>query len=115
MSKDIWHTGKEIPDEDRYIVVKNYAGLYSAGSEFEYDIDHVEKWAYFDDLLALETELERTRKVLDVAVDALKEIKDGKFPVSLGIYMDINDTLEQITALEQKDVKWNKNESVSLR
>ena len=50
-------------------------------------------------------ELIRTRKALDVAVDALKEIKDGKIPVSLGIYMDINEALEQITALEQKDVK----------
>lgn len=45
----------------------------------------------------------RTRKALDVAVDALKEIKDGKIPVSLGIGMDINDALEQITAIEQKD------------
>ena len=49
--------------------------------------------------------IDRTRKALDVAVDALKEIKDGKTPVSLGIGMDINDALEQITALEQKDVK----------
>lgn len=49
--------------------------------------------------------IERTRKALDVAVDALKQIKDGKIPVSLGIYMDINDALEQITALEQKDIK----------
>lgn len=48
-------------------------------------------------------ELIRTRKALDVAVDALKEIKDGKIPVSLGICMDINDALEQITALEQKE------------
>ena len=48
-------------------------------------------------------ELIRTHKALDVAVDALKEIKDGKIPVSLGICMDINDALEQITALEQKD------------
>ena len=45
----------------------------------------------------------RTRKALDVAVDALKEIKHGKIPVSLGIYMDINDAIEQITTLEQKD------------
>ena len=45
----------------------------------------------------------RTRKALNIAVDALKEIKDGKIPVSLGISMDINDVLEQITALEQKD------------
>lgn len=45
----------------------------------------------------------RTRKALDVAVDVLKEIKDGKIPVSLGICMDINDALEQITTLEQKE------------
>lgn len=50
-------------------------------------------------------ELDRTHKALEIAVDALKEIKDGKIPVSLGIGMDINDALEQITALEQKDVK----------
>ena len=48
-------------------------------------------------------ELIRTRKALEIAVNALKEIKDGKTPVSLGIGMDINDALEQITALEQKD------------
>ena len=48
-------------------------------------------------------ELIRTRKALEIAVDALKEIKDGKIPVSLGIYMDINDAIEQITTLEQKD------------
>lgn len=51
----------------------------------------------------IKSKLERTRKALDVAVDALKEIKDGKIPVSLGICMDINDALEQITELEQKE------------
>lgn len=44
-------------------------------------------------------EKDRTRKALEIAVDALKEIKDGKIPVSLGIDMDINDALEQITTL----------------
>lgn len=44
-------------------------------------------------------ELIRTRKALEIAVDALKEIKDGKIPVSLGIGMDINDALDKITAL----------------
>lgn len=46
--------------------------------------------------------VERTQQLqdaVDLAVDALKEIKDGKIPVSLGIGMDINDALEQITAL----------------
>ena len=44
-------------------------------------------------------EKDRTRKALEIAVDALKEIKDGKIPVSLGIDMDINDALDKITAL----------------
>ena len=95
MSKDIWHTGKEIPDEDRYIVVKNYAGLYSAGSEFEYNLDGVEKWAYFDDLLALESDLERTRKALEIALNCLNGvIKDLPW---------VKRTLDEIPALEQKD------------
>lgn len=49
-------------------------------------------------------ELIRTRKALGVAVETLKETKDGKIPVSIGICMDINDTLDKIkTVLEQKD------------
>lgn len=55
-------------------------------------------------------ELIRTKKQLvtkcnqlEISVDALKEIKDGKIPVSLGIGMDINDALDKITALEQKE------------
>ena len=44
-------------------------------------------------------EKDRIRKALEIAVDALKEIKDGKIPVSLGIDMDINDALDKITAL----------------
>ena len=50
---------------------------------------NVEKWCYLDDLLALETELDRTRKALNTAVVALKFVA--------------NTALEQITALEQKD------------
>ena len=50
----------------------------------------------------LQDELDRTRKALDVAVDALKEIKDGKVPVSLRINMDINDALDKITALTKR-------------
>ena len=46
---------------------------------------------------------ERLQKAVDFAVDALKEIKDGKIPVSLGIYMDINDVLDKITTLDQKE------------
>ena len=70
----IWHKKPEIPDEDRTVAVQHHSGLYTVGSEFEYDFDGIIKWAYLDDLLACEQELDRTRKALDVAVDALREI-----------------------------------------
>lgn len=46
-------------------------------------------------------ELIRTRKALGVAVDALKRIADAP----IGYCMFAERALEQITALEQKDVK----------
>ena len=80
MSKDIWHTVEETPEEDRVIVVKSKrTGEYLVGSEFEFILENFTKWAYFDDLLALETELERTRKTLDntikLAEEMLKDIE----------------------------------------
>ena len=63
MSKSIWHTPDEIPEEDRVIVVKSKrTGEYLVGSEFEFILDNFTKWAYFDDLLALETELAKCKK-----------------------------------------------------
>ena len=70
----------------------------------------------------LQNELERTRKALDVAVDALKDIDNTRSvanhkigtqdkTLSSGIVFcwttpdEIHNALEQITALEQKDVK----------
>lgn len=60
----------------------------------------------------LNEELTRTRKALDVAVDALKLFDSGQYtpqPDSYGLKTDASrlarKTLEQITALEQKDVK----------
>lgn len=60
----------------------------------------------------LKDELERTRKALDVAVDALKELKPQKAKgggywavKSTDAIKLINTALKQITALEQKDVK----------
>lgn len=111
MSKDIWHTQKETPEEDRLIVVENYSGFISVGSEFEYDLDRVRKWAYFDDLLALETELERTRKALVVATERLEQITHESFQgdqqsINLGFHIRAAAALTdigQITALKQKD------------
>lgn len=53
-------------------------------------------------------ELDRTRKALDVAVDALNTIKGKHDPRCAVYHIDEKtayDALEQITALEQKDVK----------
>lgn len=96
MSKDIWHTTDEAPKlyEDIAFCVDGY--LYFASYQPQYNqygifgADKVEKWCYVKELspyiLALETELERTRKALEsvVARNVLDEIK---------------------TALEQKDAK----------
>lgn len=114
MSKDIWHTTDEAPKSCVYIAFYVDGYLYSGCYEPQYNqygifgADKVEKWCYIKELspyiLALEAELERTRKALDVAVDALKGIKNGKEPICLGTGMDINDALEQITAtLENKN------------
>ena len=57
-------------------------------------------------------ELIRTRKALDVAVDAIKnatEYLGNQEPLvdvmAMNLYTDLSKALEQITALEQKDVK----------
>lgn len=64
---DIWHTGKENPKEDSYIVVKYNTGRCTVIYEFECTLvrDNIEKWAYFEDLLTLETELDRKTKSLE--------------------------------------------------
>lgn len=88
---DIWHTTDITPEEDRVIVVKSKrTGEYLVGSEFEFILDNFTKWAYFDDLLALETELERTRKenedkqaVLNCVVDMLKTLNQ-KYTLIMG-------------------------------
>lgn len=55
-------------------------------------------------LIATRNELERTRKALEIAVDALKRIKE---PTAWGtLYQEqelATEALEQITALEQKE------------
>lgn len=61
-------------------------------------------------LLALETELERTRKALDVALCSLQDIaeSDGDFITGLSTTLDAHEYAEMMldkikTALEQKD------------
>lgn len=93
--------------------------FYSLG-----DIDNaerIEQYAYLDDLLALETEnkdlsdkigkleteLERTRKALEVAVDALKDIRciytGDQTTKPSTMFGRAAGALAKITTLEQKD------------
>ena len=110
MVKDIWHTADEMPPEDSYVVVKLHSGKCEVGFEFEYDFDNIEKWAFFDDLLACEQELIRTRKALEIAVDALKDCekilkadrKDWGY-LTAKVALNQIEALAEITALEQKE------------
>lgn len=107
----IWHSADELPPEDSYVVVKLTSGKCEVGFEFEYDFDHIENWAFFDDLLALETELDRIRKALEIAVDALKRLEKELYFNNAKQTGHIADSvmsipsiaLDQITALEQKE------------
>ena len=125
MSKDIWHKADITPDPCRILICKtnkgqNYTAIIPSSQEWNTmilpefynlgDIDNaerIEQYAYLDDLLALETELERTRKALDVAKDRLDTVRQyyrGTAvigPNDIAKYCDR--AIEQITALEQKD------------
>lgn len=101
MNRDIWHTTNEKPMLHRDII------LCGDGWSMPIDIipetvdnicwENVEKWCYVDDLLALEIELNRTRKALDVALNCLNGVVK-ELPW-------VKRALDEITELEQKDVK----------
>lgn len=116
MSKDIWHSKDEIPSKESRVIWKSgnvvYGGRFDTyykcfcgpASQFV-DLKSVSCWAYIDDFLALETELEHTRKALDVAVDALNTLlKEKNEHTQPDLYV-LTRALKEITALEQKDVK----------
>lgn len=128
MSKDIWHSALEIPVFDDTVVFiddlnnwhtgytqRDNDGITDHDSGEIYTEENVLRWAYIKDLLALEPELERTRKALGVAKKYLMKI--GYLNMSehgLGSERMMTDwcktvalhTLKEIeTALEQKDVK----------
>ena len=99
MSKDIWHTKDEIPRQESRVLWKSgnvvcggrfdtyYKCFCGPASQFV-DLKRVSRWAYIDDLLALETgnkdlsdkigklktELERTRKALDYAIGVIQTV-----------------------------------------
>ena len=94
MSKDIWHSALEIPVFDDTVVFiddlnnwhtgytqRDNDGITDHDSGEIYTEENVLRWAYIKDLLALEAELERTRKenedtqaVLNCVVDMLKTL-----------------------------------------
>ena len=129
MSKDIWHTKDEIPRQESRVVWKSgnvvcggrfdtyYKCFCGPASQFV-DLKTVSRWAYIDDLLALETEnkdlsdkigkleaeLDRTRKALEIAKDALNEYEDRDSYDCNGDWCGCehstaHEALEQITAL----------------
>ena len=111
MSKSIWHTADEIPEVSRY-----YLEEYEKSSkEIGYLINKrygnintiddltTKRWCYLDDLLSFETELKRTRKALNVAVDAMKISNEMVYSAYGSPLKTLKDALEQITALEQKE------------
>lgn len=116
MSKDIWHTKDEIPRQESRVLWKSgnavcggrfdtyYKCFCGPASQFV-DLKSVSRWAYVDDLLALETELERTRKALELAITGLKNCKTrDHIGAVCRIPEYVDKILEQITtALEQKD------------
>lgn len=131
MVKDIWHTADETPEScvniafyvDGYLYSDYYKSQYNQYGIF--GADKVEKWCYMRELssyvLALETELEHTRKALDVAneklrhcvditVEELDELK-GNLLIAWNALLHFskdpiaNNALKKITALKQKDVK----------
>ncbi len=60
------------------------------------------KYARIEKLLALETELERTRKALEIAVDGIKYMRNNCLEYAAD-YMDkADDILEQIKKVEQE-------------
>lgn len=120
MSKDIWHITNQdenttdVPEEEGFVVlIGHWTSCLWYGGETPEPIfwENVKKWCYLDDLLALETELERTRKALDVATGFIKGISqtvindcDNQYVVLGNFKKFAEDTLNQIkTALEQKD------------
>lgn len=105
MSKGIWHKLPEQPEKGRDVLEKwHHLGIhythFVAKNGIAEDNPFTDAWCYLDDLLALEPELDRTRKVLDRAKWWLNEIVENHryTPISTAEI-----ALKEITALEQKE------------
>ena len=116
MSRNIWHSASEIPLFDDTVVFiddlnnwhtgytqRDNDGITDHDSGEIYTEENLLRWAYIKDFLTLETELGRTRKALEIAVDGIKYMRNNCLEYAAD-YMDkADEILEQITALEQKD------------
>jgi hypothetical protein len=92
MSKSIWHKPSEITDTDNNLIIKDFVNrTYEIGwfddndmifknfrNSDTYDKEGMMKWCDVDDIVndyeRLQTELERTRKALEVALDWLGQV-----------------------------------------
>jgi hypothetical protein len=116
MSKNIWHSASEIPLFDDTVVFiddlnnwhtgytqRDNDGITDHDSGEIYTEENLLRWAYIKDFLTLETELERTKKQLEIAVGALEIISDPIPSEDCTCYLCAQHALDQIKALEQKD------------
>lgn len=105
---DIWHKLPEQPENGRDVLEKwHYLGIhythFVSKNGIAEDNPFTIAWCYLDDLIACEQELDRTRKALDVAMDALKRIAEPQ--AWSPIYAEsliAKDALEQINQKEEK-------------
>lgn len=106
---NVWHTADKKPMLQRDII------LCGDGWSMAIDVipetinnicwENVEKWCYLDDLIK---ENERTRKALEIAVDALKSAQQYICSDKKS-YQIIQTAIEQITTLEQKESEFVHN------
>ena len=105
MSKDIWHTVNENPDANvGFACYRNLSHVENCTYLQNGGFQPTGSWAYIKDLLALETELERTRKALGMALDWLEQVAtSAKCDDYLCREFTKRKLAEIKTALEQKE------------
>lgn len=113
MSDSIWKTPDEIPawcflcvfDRPMGRSVGHYNPVKKqfCSGELRFEHKDIDKFCMIDDLITQADKAERLQKAVDLAVDALKRIKEPTAWGSLYQEQEIaTEALEQITALEQK-------------
>ena len=115
MNKNIWHKPIETTDVDNNLIIDDWTNrTYELGyfddkdmifrnlrNDDTYFEESMMRWCDVNELI---DDYERTRKALNVAVDALNKI-DKQLMTGIEITSQARNALEEITELEQKDVK----------